>query len=53
LFFARHLDNFIMTRKFTSIYRGLVPFKSLIVTRQFSSTYRDWQKTSPLDADGT
>ena len=53
LFFARHLDCFIMTRQFTSIYQDLVPFRQIIVTRNFSATYRDWQKTMHRDADGT
>jgi len=35
LFFARNLDNFIMTRQFASIYRDLVPLRQFIVTRSF------------------
>ena len=53
LFFARHRDYFIMTLNFTAIYLDLVPFRSFAVTRGLSSTYRDWQKTSHRDADGT
>ena len=51
LFFARHLDCFIMTRRCSSTYRDLVPFRQIIVTRDLSSTYRDWQKTRHRDAD--
>jgi hypothetical protein len=51
LFFARHLDCFIMTRQFASIYRDLVPSRQIIVTPNLSSTYRDWQKTRHLDMD--
>jgi len=53
LFFARHLDYFIVTRNSTAIYQDLVPFNSFIVTSGFSSVYRDWQKTRHRDADGT
>jgi hypothetical protein len=53
LFFALHRDYFIVTRKFTAVYQDLVPFNSFTVTTGFSSTYRDWQKTSHRDADGT
>jgi hypothetical protein len=53
LFFARHQDYFIMTRKFASTYRDLVPFRRIIVTQNLSSTYRDWQKTGHRDSDGT
>ena len=52
LFFARHLDYFIVTRNYTAIYLDLVPFNSFTVTRSFSSTYRDWQKTRHRDSDG-
>jgi hypothetical protein len=34
LFFARHLDYFIMTRQLASIYQDLVPSSQFIVTRQ-------------------
>ena len=51
LFFARHLDYFIMTRKFASIYRDLVPFRQIIVTQNLLSTYQDWQKTRHLNTD--
>jgi hypothetical protein len=53
LFFARHQDNFIMTRNFNAVYRDLVPSRQITVTRIFSATYRDWQKTRHPDADGT
>jgi hypothetical protein len=53
LFFARHRDYFIVTRKFTSIYLDLVPFNSFTVTLGTASVYRDWQKTRHRDADGT
>jgi hypothetical protein len=33
VFFARHLDSFIMTRNFTAVYLDLVPFRSFTVTR--------------------
>jgi len=51
LFFARHLDCFILTWQLSSIYRDLVPFRQIIVTQNLSSTYRDWQKTRHRDAD--
>jgi hypothetical protein len=53
LFFARHRDYFIVTRNFAAVYLDLVPFHSFTVTTGFSSTYRDWQKTSHRDSDGT
>jgi hypothetical protein len=53
LFFALHRDYFSVTRNFTAIYLDLVPSNSFIVTLGFSSVYRDWQKTSHRDADGT
>jgi hypothetical protein len=53
LFFARHLDYFIVTRNITAIYLDLLPFNSFTVTRGYSAIYRDWQKTSHRDADGT
>jgi hypothetical protein len=53
LFFARHLDYFIVTRYFAAIYQDLVPSNSFIVTLGFAVVYRDWQKTSHRDADGT
>jgi hypothetical protein len=46
LFFARHLDCFIMTRNFTAVYRDLVPFNNFTLTSNYSATYRDWQKTT-------
>jgi hypothetical protein len=53
LFFARHRDYFVMTRNFTAIYLDLLPFPSFTLTLGFASVYRDWQKTSHRDADGT
>jgi hypothetical protein len=53
LFFALHRDYFIVTRNFTAIYLDLLPFNSFTVTLGFAATYRDWQKTSHRDADGT
>jgi hypothetical protein len=52
-FFARHLDYFVVTRNFNTIYRDLVPSISFTVTLGFAATYRDWQKTRHRDADGT
>jgi len=48
-FLQRHLDNFIVTRQLSSIYRDLVPSRQITVTQDLSSTYRDWQKTRHLD----
>jgi hypothetical protein len=48
-----HLDNFVVTTNFTTIYLDLVPFNSFTVTRGFASIYRDWQKARHRDADGT
>jgi hypothetical protein len=53
LFFALHRDYFIVTRNFTAVYLDLVPFHNFTVTTGFSSIYRDWQKTSHRDTDGT
>jgi hypothetical protein len=53
LFFARHRDYFIVTRSFTAVYLDLVPFRSFTVTLGFAAIYRDWQKTSRRDTDGT
>jgi len=46
LFFARHLDCFIMTWQLSSIYRDLVHLDNFIVTRQLQSIYQDWQKNA-------
>jgi hypothetical protein len=35
LFFARHLDCFIMTRNYSATYRDLVPSRQFILTRNF------------------
>jgi hypothetical protein len=53
LFFARHRDYFIVTRNFIAIYLDLQPSHSFTVTLGFAPIYRDWQKTSHRDADGT
>ena len=53
LFFTWHQDNFVVIRNFTAVYQDLVPFRSFTVTLGFSALYRDWQKTSHRDADGT
>jgi hypothetical protein len=53
LFFARHLDYFIVTRNFAAIYLDLLPFNSFTVTLGFAIVYRDWQKTRHRDTDGT
>jgi hypothetical protein len=52
VFFARHLDSFIVTRNFAAICLDLVPFTSFIVTLGSAAIYRDWQKTRHRDADG-
>jgi len=36
LFFARHLDYFIVTQNFTAIYRDLLPSSSFTVTPNLS-----------------
>jgi hypothetical protein len=36
VFFARHLDYFIVTRNLTAVYRDLVPFNSFTLTRNFA-----------------
>ena len=38
LFFARHLDYFIVTRNFTAVYQDLVPSRSFTVTRSALSS---------------
>jgi hypothetical protein len=53
LFFARHLDYFVVTRNFTAVYLDLLPSNSFTVTLGFAALYRDWQKTQHRDADGT
>jgi hypothetical protein len=53
LFFALHQDYFIVTLSFAAVYLDLVPFNSFTVTLGYSAIYRDWQKTSHRDADGT
>ena len=44
LFFARHLDCFIMTRDIASIYRDLVPFRKIIVTQDLRPSTRTGKK---------
>ena len=51
LFFARHPDYFVVTRKFTAVYLDLQPFRSFTVTLGFAALYRDWQKTRHPDTD--
>jgi hypothetical protein len=53
LFFALHRDYFIVTRNFTAVYLDLLPLLSFTVTLGFAPAYRDWQKTSHRDTDGT
>ena len=53
VFFARHLEYFIMTRNCSSTYRDLVPFRSFNMTQNYSSVSRAWQKTRHRDTDGT
>ena len=53
VFFARHRDYFVVTRNFTAVYLDLEPFRSFTVTLGFAANYRDWQKTSHRDVDGT
>ena len=43
VFFARHLDSFIVTRNFTAVYLDLVPSRSFTVTLGLSAIYRAWQ----------
>jgi hypothetical protein len=47
LFFARHLDCFIITRQFASIYRDLVPSRQIIVTQNLSLHLPGLAKNSP------
>ena len=53
LFFARHRDYLVVTRNYTAVYLDLVQFNSFNVTLSYSAIYRDWQKTSNRDTDGT
>ena len=53
VFFARHLDYFIVTRNFTAIYLDLVPSRQFHRDPKLTAVYRDWQKTRHRDADGT
>jgi hypothetical protein len=49
LFFARHLDNFIMTRNCSSTYRDLVSSRQFIVTRNFRRSTGTGKKTRHRD----
>jgi hypothetical protein len=42
-----------VTRNFTAVYLDLQQFRSFTVTLGFVTIYRDWQKTSHRDTDGT
>jgi hypothetical protein len=48
LFFARHLDYFIVTQNSNSS-SGLGIGKTIYRDKKLSSTYRDWQKTRHRD----
>ena len=50
LFFARHLDNFIVTQN-SQPSPGLGTVKTNYGDSKLISTYRDWQKTRHLDTD--
>ena len=50
LFFARRLDNFIMTQN-SHPSPGLGTIKTIYRDPKLSSIYRDWQKTRHLDTD--
>jgi hypothetical protein len=51
LFFARHLDSFIVTSNLSSTYRDLVLFHNFTVTLSLAAIYQDWQKTRHRDTD--
>jgi hypothetical protein len=44
VFFARHLDSFIVTRNFTAVYLDLVPFRNFTVTRNLQPSTRTGKK---------
>jgi hypothetical protein len=48
VFFALHLDSFIVTRNFTAIYRDQVPRQFHLYTK-ITAFYLDWQKTRHRD----
>jgi hypothetical protein len=48
--FARHLDSFVMTLRFSAVYQDLVPRQVHRDTKR-STLYRDWQKMCHPDAD--
>jgi hypothetical protein len=50
--FARHLDNFNVTRQILPTYQDRAIRTDLHDTKP-SSIYRDWQKTLHRDAVGT
>jgi hypothetical protein len=51
LFFARHLDYFIVTQN-SQPSPGLFTVKTNYHDTKLIATYRDWQKTLHRDADG-
>jgi hypothetical protein len=51
VFFARHLDYFIVTQNLHPS-PGLGTVKTIYRDKKLSSAYRDWQKTRHRDADG-
>jgi hypothetical protein len=42
-FFAHHLDSFVMTLRFSGVYRDLA-LTQFIRNTKLSTIYRDWQK---------
>jgi hypothetical protein len=52
VFFARHLDSFIVTRNFATIYRDWCRLDNFTVTLGLTAIYRDWQKIRHRDTDG-
>ena len=52
VFFARHLDYFIVTRNSQPL-PGLGDVTQLHRDPKFTAIYRDWQKTRNRDTDGT
>ena len=51
LFFARHLDYFIVTQSLQPS-PGLGTVKTIYRDKKYSAIYLDWQKTRHRDADG-
>ena len=52
VFFARHLDSFIVTRNFAPS-TGTAAFSQFNRDPKLTAVYRDWQKTRHRDTDGT